>query len=178
MARRFASRFPRTSVGTRRKTEWDFGPGGTGVTSLSATGSTALGSSIQLTEKATIVRLRGRMNGFLTIASSGGDGFHGALGIGVFNLPAIVAGVASLPTPLTELAWDGWLYHQFFDVHAHSAVEAEFNDSTTFDYEVDSKAMRIMEATDQALLALVEVVEIGTATMNIFFESRVLFKLA
>ena len=43
--------------------------------------------------------------------------------------------------------------------------------------EVDSKAMRKFPV-EMALYAVVEIVEVGTATINFHFDSRVLFKLS
>jgi len=155
-------------------TNWGLGPGGTGATALSATGVSLLGGGVLPAEKLTLVRTRGVLDLFLNTAASANDGFFGAMGIGIASDAAFDAGIVSLPTPLSESIWDGWLYHTFFSVHA------SINSGGTASHqrvEVDSKAMRIT-SEENVIYAAIEVVEIGVATMDVFFESRMLFKLA
>ena len=172
---------PRRSFqGRRRAKAWDDGPGGTGVTEFAATGSAILGSGrTSNVADITLARLRGACQVFLQTAAGAGEGFHGAVGVAIVTSAAFAAGVASVPTPITERGWDGWLYHQFFDIHAAEATTANVVQAATGNHrwDVDSKAMRKLEA-DMTLMAVAEVVEIGTATMDIFFDSRVLFLLA
>ena len=80
--------------------------------------SVILGAAISATgnQKFTIVRTYGLLSLMLRSATAIGDGFTGAFGIGKATAAAFTAGIASLPTPLMEVDWDGWLVHQFFDV--------------------------------------------------------------
>ena len=142
---------------------------------LTATGSAFLGSGIVLTEKGTIVRLRGMFSGTVQAATNLGDGFFGAMGIAVVQTPAFQAGIASVPTPLTEANSDVWLYHQFFDLR--SGLTNDADGSGFFRTVVDSKAMRIMEGAEDTMYAAVETVEIGTYESDFFFDSRILIKL-
>ncbi len=110
--------------------------------------------------------------------TSAGDGFQGAFGIGIATRAAVVAGIASLPTPITEIDDENWLYHTFISLHPHTGTEAEWVGSESeMIIEIDSKAMRKFPDGTQIYAAL-EVVEIGTAAMDVFFDSRMLFKLS
>ena len=97
---------------------------------------------------------------------------------------AFTAGVASVPTPLTEVDWDGWMYHTFFQITSPEAVAAAAvshavpnNIPAALRREVDSKAMRKAEEED-AFFCAIEVQEIGTAVMQWHFNSRMLFMLS
>ena len=164
--------------GPRRRTSWGLGPGGSGVTAISGSSVGFLGSAIiPDSEGLTLARLRGRLSGVLTAATAAGDGFQGAVGVGIVTASAVATGIASVPTPLTDLGWDGWLYHSFFSAHAEqgpltSAV------ASGFDFEVDSRAMRKWPDVEMSVVAMFEAVEIGTAALSVFFDSRVLVLLA
>jgi hypothetical protein len=101
----------------------------------------------------------------------------GAFGIGITQLPAFTAGIASLPTPITEADDENWLFHTFFAVAPPAGGETWGDSgSAMLRVEVDSKAMRKM-ATDKALYAAVEVeAENGTIELAVYFDSRVLYR--
>ena len=121
----------------------------------------------------------------LTSAAAALDGFAGAFGIGVITAAAFTAGVGSVPTPITEIGWDGWLYHQFIDLRApglidgSAAVDVDIMLSTTAAVRipVDSKAMRKI-GIDEVTFGVLEVIEVGTAALSWRFNSRILDKLA
>ena len=168
-----------TARAPRRKTQWFGGPGSTAVTAVTASGSQLLGVAVSAAagqEDHTLIRTRGILDIVMTSATSGGDGFFGAVGIGLVTTPAIVAGVASVPTPISEVEWDGWLWHSFFSVHA--SIGGAFNNpSSAFRMEIDSKAMRKLEGTQMSLYAAIEVVEIGASAISVFLNTRTLHKL-
>ena len=185
MARPRGSR--QVAARSRRSTAWDAGTGGTGTTAITASESVFLGSAVSLVagvSKLTVVRTRGEFLAFLTQASALDNGFRGAFGIGIASLAAVTAGIASVPTPISDAGSDNWLYHRFFAcVTPRALTGATALDvdnvnvvSAAVRYEVDSKAMRIM-TDDQALYACVEVVEAGTALLRVSFDSRILAKL-
>jgi len=178
MTTRSRGGFQHRNQSQRRKTAWGEGVGGTGVTSIVATGSSFLGSSILPgVISSTIIRTRGLFRMFLRTATAAGDGFQGAFGIGLASAAAIAAGVSSVPTPVTENDWDGWLFHHMVGVHSASAgSEVADQPAAEYSFEVDSKAMRRFEP-EMGVYAMVEFVEIGTAVANIFFDSRTLIKL-
>ena len=173
MARR-SGLIPRTR-GARRHTDWGLGPGGTANTAVAASSSVILGAGVVLTVSGTLSRLRGAFSAYLLTASAAGAGYQGAFGIGIVSTPAFSVGITSMPTPITEMEWNGWLYHRFFGVHAMSATPADAA-AAAIEFEVDSKAMRKMETAEVTMFAAIEVVEIGTATMDVFFDSRALVK--
>ena len=115
----------------------------------------------------TLVRTRGDLSLFLSIATDVG-GYHGAFGIAVASAPAVVAGILSVPTPITEEDWDGWLYHRYFSCFAGGAIAAataaqqadQVNaTSAALHFEVDSKAMRKL-SVDESVYAAIEVIQV------------------
>ena len=144
---------------TRRRNSWGFGPGDSATlfTSSASTAVGFIGSGIGPTiDGLTIARTRGSFQAWLTQAGLS-EGYSGAIGIGVVPQAAFVAGIASVPTPLTELDWDGWLFHRFFQLH--TPVAADFTtEGTMIRFEVDSKAMRKLNE-DQIAYCAIEATE-------------------
>jgi len=113
----------------------------------------------------------------LTAATAAGDGFLGAVGIGVVNENAFtVGGTTSVPTPVTDMDWDGWMWHQFFDLRTNVAGVGDGQSGISIGFDIDSKAMRIL-GDEMILMGCTEVVESGTATMEVSADSRILAKL-
>ena len=176
MARRSFQRSPR-GLSTRRQTSWFQGPQNSAGTQLTGSGSTLLGNGATATEDGlTLVRSRGILTFMLTAATAASDGFHGAFGLAIVTTPAFQAGVASLPSPVTEIDWDGWLYHQFFKAQAPSAFTANGTGPWVYQFQIDSKAMRKF-GEQQTMFGLVEVTEVGTSSMLVSFDTRILIKL-
>ena len=181
------SRFPTTSV--RHRSSWEVGPettGNGGPQELSSSAVQIAGTAIQATEDGqTLIRTRGELLIYLKNSSSIGDGFHGAFGIAKATSAAVLAGVASVPTPITEEAWDGWLYHRYFSIigadpiaTSTASTEALQNLATTgaVRIEIDSKAMRKFDV-NEAFYGCIEVIEHGAGAMEWLFNCRMLFKL-
>ena len=108
----------------------------------------------------------------------------GAFGIGMVSSPAFTAGITAVPTPITDAGDEGWLYWTAFTVtcpqigSAAALGVAAGGSSAMFRATVDSKAMRKFP-TDRTLYAAIEVgTEVGTASIDVFFDSRMLVKLA
>ena len=162
----------------RRRRGWSAGPGGTAGVTQSGSGAVFLGAVANLlSDGHTLARLRGRFAAFLPVASAAGDGFQGAFAIGIATQSATAAGIGSVPTPITEQEWDGWLYHQYFGIHAGDRTAGDSNwVSASIDIEVDSKAMRKL-SENSSIYAALEVVEVGTAEIDSFFDSRILLLL-
>ena len=163
MANRVAVR----ARGARRRTHWT---AAAGAVSLTATNNALLTSLPTGHEGETIVRIRGHAHAFLLTAAAVGDGFSGAFGVALVTAAAAAAGIASVPTPIAEAAWDGWMLHQFFDVRS-GLVDTGAPGSQSM--ILDSKAMRKANE-DESLVFIVEVVEDGTATMDFLFRARIL----
>ena len=167
----------RQARGPRRLTNWGGGPGSNAAASITSSTAFILGGGITFGAAGTVVRIRGNFQAFLLSYSSAGDGFHGAVGIGLASEAAFTAGIASLPTPITEAGWDGWLWHNFFGVHGGLAAGASAVGVSNpgVDIDIDSKAMRKV-SDDMVIYAAAEVTETGVASMSVFLNSRMLLK--
>ena len=186
VARTSRSRFlPR---GKPRTSSWGLGPksGTAGASlSLSATGAQlgTIGAG-PVEDGITLIRTRGELLVQLVTASASGGGFFGAFGIGIVTAAAFSAGVASVPTPITEEGWDGWLYHRYLNVITSGIIDGSvaadhdfiLSQGGVFRVEVDSKAMR-KHTVDDVVFCCMEVTEGGTSTGRWLFNSRLLAKL-
>ena len=111
----------------------------------------------------------------MNAAAAIGDGYSGAVGVGIVTLPAFTVGITVVPTPLTEVEWEGWLYHQFFDIRA--GLDVGLASHISQHWAVDSKAMRKFDDINLVLMSLIEVIEQGTSQIEIGFNTRMLVKL-
>ena len=170
----------------RRKTSWEESVGQSATqTSISASGKLLMAAgAVVLEDGITLVRTRGEFVAFLSASSAVTSGMFGALGIGVGTSTAFVAGAASLPGPITEMDWDGWLYHRILSftsgVAIAGSVASDLNVMGTvlscIRLEIDSKAMRKLRIGD-TIFAMLEVSEVGTAVLQSNINTRSLFKL-
>jgi len=172
----------------RRLTSWEIGAQ-TGVDgasqAVSSTSSTlAAGGAVSTEDGLTLIRTRGELNLFLTTSDAAGNGFHGAFALGLFNENAFLTGISSILRPLDDEAYDGWFYHRYFSLFSGGPIAAaasQDNDmvnptSAALRIEVDSKAMRKLPE-DQTIVGVLQVIELGTASMEWAFNSRTLVKL-
>ena len=172
--------YSRARSQSRRQTGWAFGPGGSAVTTFSSSITTIVGAGVLTgVDGNTVVRIRGGLYAQLSSVAAITDGFHVGFAIGICTVEAFAVGVTAVPSPIDDMAFDGWLYHRFFDVHAVSATigDGVNANAVTFRTEVDTKAMRKLP-DGYVLYSVVQTVEDGTATMDVFFDSRALFKLS
>ena len=173
MARRsgFHPRAQRSSGVSR---DWEEGTGGSAVLSITGPGASLLGSGVNpMGGELTVLRTRGIFDIFLTSATSAGDGFFGAVGIGIGSLQAFNAGAVSLPSALDEALSNIWLWHSYFSIHAGEAGGLSGGPEAHQRIMIDSKAMRKIDA-NQVMYASIDRVEIGTAVASVFLDSRVL----
>ena len=175
--RTFQRQFQRTAV---RQTSWSNGPGGTSG-SLSAAGSALFASGSQaLVDGLTLVRTRGRVTIWLTSIDAALSGFRQvAVGLCKVTENAFNAGVASVPTPITDIGWDGWIWHsQTQSMICPSATLVNGLGANLLQIDIDSKAMRKFDITD-VNAAVIEVSgETGTAVITAELRTRVLDKIA
>ena len=166
--------------GHRRESSWGLGPGSSTLTSISTTTPAFLGSAIvPLDLGMTIVRIRGYLRVVLRSAAALGDNLTGAMGIGIATFAAVTAGIGSVPTPITEQDSDNWLYWTPVQVGS-MATTAQWGSAgwALFETEVDTKAMRKFP-DEMAIYAAIELAtEVGTVTVNAFFDSRALLLLS
>ena len=170
---------PRVMI-PRRKSSWEFGPGSTGALSISSSTTALVGGGVTVSANgATLVRTRGSLQAFLKTSDAANGGFHLVFGIGIASADAFGVGVTALPNPGDDPGWPGWLYWRVFDLHSFGATIAESMGAGglgSVQFEVDSKAMRKV-GVNEVIFASVQAIELSTATMSLFFESRCLFKL-
>jgi len=167
----------RTFRGTsqRRRTGWEEGPGTQNILNIATNTVAILGNTQAATEDGnTVVRIRGYVELVLNQVSTTLDGFRGAIGIGIASVPAIAIGVTAVPTPVTEIEWEGWLWHQFFSLHG---VVPSVTVERRLAFQIDSKAMRKID-TEEAIYAVIEATETGAANMSVVLGTRLLLKLA
>ena len=170
------SRFPRTRGGARRSTSWSAGPRGVTGT-ISASEVSIFGTGTQATvDGLTLVRTRGEILLSLDSGTAIDDGYQFAFGLCIVTENAFNAGVASVPTPLTDIAWDGWLFHTQGNLKIASTTIENGLGTTNARIPIDSKAMRKFKNTD-VMVGVLEVVETTTANMRAALESRLLLKL-
>ena len=176
MARPRTFQHPR---GPRRATSWGIGPKSTPLVFTASekllwtNGVTAVGGSAY-----TLIRTRGYVAAYLTVAGAIGAGFRGAHGILMVSEEAFTAGVASLPGPLTDSFSEQWLWHSYFDCHAITATIADGSNAVSHvqRIEIDSKAMRKGFDNARIICGVTEVVEVSTATLQVHADSRLLLK--
>ncbi len=177
-SRRGSSR-PFQSRSPKRKTVWSQGPGSTAVTAISASAISIIGSGLTLATEsfATITRLRGYVQAYLKTADAVNAGFHCGFGVGIVSSDAFAIGATAIPGPLTDAEWPGWFYYTIFDVHGATATFDGSERNVNLSWDVDSKAQRILKE-NETVVAMLETVEVTNATMSVFFDSRILFKLS
>jgi len=162
----------------RRRRGWSDGPGGTGVTTFTASAHTILGSgAVSLLDGQTIARIRGALAITMVSATAAGDGFSGAIGIGIASETAFGIGVTAVNDPVAEADWDGWIWHSFIQVFAGDKTAGDVNwGVANLRMEVDSKAMRKLPES-QTVYCSMQLTEIGTSEIDVFFDSRLLVLL-
>ena len=183
MSRHSRGSFRGRGTTARRITAWAAGPatgGDPGSPELiSQSGTTSATVSVTPTaEGITLVRTRGVLSFKQVTATAAGDGFNGAFGILLAGNEAVTAGAASLPDPQDESGDERWLYHTFFRITSNTTTAADIgaDNGAGIVIDVDSKAMRKFPV-DLRMVAMLGVVEEGTATMEWMFDSRALVKL-
>ena len=185
MANRIVNRGSfRGRSGPRRETQWGGSTAGqTGRTALAAA-TAALFSRFSAAQfdvigsPLTTVRNHGQLS-VESDQSVAGETVQGAIGLAIVSEPAAAAGIGSIPTPITESDWDGWLMWMPFS-HTMQFVQQDATgvqivqpSNSIFNY--DSKAMRKIQ--DQESLVFVIENENATAGLLFTWYSRTLFKL-
>jgi len=169
MARSRSTRQGRTV--SRRRTGWFAGVGGNASATFAASASSFQGSALgPFSDGTTIARIRGFLELILTSASALGDGFHGAVGIGIVEDSAFAIGITAMPIPVTDSTWEGWMWHQYFSLTAPTAAQVSENRQT---FVVDSKAMRKI-GSNETLVAITEATEVGASGLILRLNTRTL----
>ena len=164
----------------RRRKGWEEGPGQlASQVALAATGSQIVVSGAQLVgDGNTLLRLRGALTMQLSVATGVFEGFVGAFGVGIVQAAAFAVGVTAVPTPIDEQDWDGWLFWMPFMVASITATLTDGANagSVILRMPIDSRAMRKLDL-DDVIYGVLQVQEIGAASLQWHFDSRVLLAL-
>ncbi len=157
---------------SKRQTEWvnlNFD-----AAVLSAVSSTLFTTSfVPLVSGLTLIRMRGELI-VSSLMNAATDAMTIAVGCILVSDEAVAAGVASIPSPITD-ADDDWLYYQWCSVQ--SGVLGAPGQGTEFRFNVDNKAMRRFPA-GKTLVAVAEASsEGGTVVTDFIFNCRGLIKL-
>ena len=156
---------------------WSGGPNGSFA--VSADTSTLFGTQASANTDLTLMRTRGRIQVGLTSVAAVLDGFQRVgFGMCVVSENAGIAGVGSVPTPITDIGWDGWFWHWLGPIIAVTATLTNGVGSSSQYIEIDSKAMRKMRATDRIILVGEFSGEVGTAVLSVNGDTRLLSKFA
>ncbi len=152
-----------------RLTQW-LGPAFQGYVSVASGGATLI-STATFEDPVTLMRSRGMVSITPTAVSADLD-LVGAFGVGIVSAEAAAAGVASMPEPYSDSDWGGWVVWRSFAYHFEFATAAAVN-YPRFDFEVDSKAMRKISASE----TIVTIAESVTGAFEISSNLRRLIKL-
>jgi len=179
VARRFVSSARRQ--GPRRHTLWGASADATAVTALGGATSVLAQSFSEATLTAfgaspsTVIRIRGSLY-VQSDQSVAGERPFGALGCAVVSEQARAAGIASLPSPITDE--DSDLFFLWIPWQAAATVSSTggtFYD-LMYDFPFDSKAMRKIQAGD-ALVTTIENAALAGIGAQFILKFRTLFKL-
>ena len=125
----------------------------------------------------TIARIHGNLTAWLEVVGSIGDGFDEVgFGICVVSENAFGVGITAIPFPLTDIGWEGWMFHRLLGPMVGLSVTEGENTGpiSQFRLDFDTKAMRKIKASD-VLVGVMELgTEIGAATLTFGMQSRTL----
>ena len=126
----------------------------------------------------TLVRCRGEILASID-GPADGDALGIACGLIMADDDAVGAGVASIPSPATDLDAE-WIWHGFLlmQIQAGTGVGASLNVGAVVDrLKVDSKAMRRFKQNEQLVFAVQAVSLSGTPASDVAFGFRMLSAL-
>ncbi len=158
-----------------RATTW-VAPADQGSVSVASNTSVIISSfdpfAALLDASVTIVRSRGLLRVQPQTLTAGIE-VNGAVGACVVTDQAFAAGAASIPGPWTNADWDGWFIWQEYSMRWDQATDVG-RQIASIQYEIDSKAMRKVQANETVVL----MAESQVGLIEAFFAPRMLFKLS
>ncbi len=116
--------------------QWDGLPA---ISLLLVANATVQGAALSFTSPATILRCRGQMVAFMDEGQQVGDKARIAVGLGIISTDAFNGG--TVPDPASEAEYP-WLYWHDFQLGSSLAVGINNEGSSSYRFEVDTKAMR------------------------------------
>ena len=165
--------------GARRQTSWENGPFGRNA--ITTETSTLVPTGIAATLPGlTLIRVRGEMYLALTTAAAAFDGFGRiACGLAIVSENAFtVGGAGSVPDPLIDVGWEGWLWHWMGSLATNTAFTLPSNNGpSSVRVVIDSKSMRKWKETDVLCGVVSTDDEISSTTLRTSLNTRVLVKL-
>ena len=177
MARSRGLRSPRISGAVKRRTGWDEGPFGRAQVSSNVVTLIPTGQAPTL-DGLTITRTRGELLLALSLVTAQLDGFRRcAAGICIVTAKAFGIGVSAVPGPLTEMDWDGWLWHWTGAVTGMAVEETGDSGSSAVRIVIDLKAQRKIGLQDVVCGVFESSDEVGTAVLEVYMSTRMLAKL-
>ncbi len=176
MARKFSNTRFRTDS-KRRKSTW-VGPANQNTVAVATGASVIIGSftpstTVPSMNEPTVIRTRGECV-VKPQAITATVSVSGAFGVGIVTDQAFVAGAGSIPRPFDDAGWDGWFMWQSFSFENTVIDATGFQSMIGRQYQVDSKAMRKIQAGETMVL----MAESQTGAFNIAMHLRLLFLLS
>ena len=163
----------------QRQTVWSAGPFSAAIQSATAGVNTIIDTGQSSGGGVTIIRIRGELTMWLEVVTAIGDGFtRVGAGIGIVSTDAFSAGAGSMPAPLSDPGWGGWMW--FYGGGAMigaSTTETFRGPMEAVRIPIDTKAMRKIHDNETVFGAVQTVTEVGTATLSFSMGSRMLSKL-
>ena len=160
----------------RRAVQWNQGPGSEATSGFTSSQLDILGAGVvAVDEKFTIVRMRGELTMALQTVSAVDEGYHLTYGIGIVSADAFAVGASAVPNPQDDPEWP-WMFHGFTAMISPSATLSDIGSAAVVRVPVDVKAMRILNPNETVFMAI-DALEVGTAVLNVQFDSRMLIKL-
>ena len=163
----------------RRKSSWEIGPGRGRVTITASTTPMIIGVGGAASEDGlTLARLRGDLYVRMIAAAASGDIMSGWVGIGITSTQGFAIGVTAVPTPVTELAEENWIWMHHWSVEAVQDAEV-LNRGGLGGYHVpiDTKSMRKLNIGDVMYAAVEASSTSGTPVASFELDTRALVLL-
>ena len=165
---------------SRRATDWFSGPRGVLATTTAQTQPFLTGVT-NFQDGQTIIRIRGECLLSLSGGPTAVEGF-GRVGIGICMVTTKAAGIGTtaIPAPLTEMTWDGWMFHWVGALISNiDTAWTGAEGSMVVRVPVETKAMRKV-GEDRTMVAMLQTAGlVGTGfTLNGDLNTRCLLKLA
>ena len=120
-----------------------------GETALTITQAALGGIGFTVSSSSTVLRIRGSLAFKATPDAITDDDVVG-IGLGIVTSDALAVGGTSIPGPLGDPDWGGWIWHNFVPFLA--GASSGINELDYRVIEVDSKAMRKMKVNESLAL--------------------------
>ena len=151
MARRAGRGFVR---GPRRAMDWSASTVETSLTAMPASSVLLAQTFAPIVGGETAIRIRGLFS-WITDQDAAEETQLGAVGIAVVTAQAVSVGITAVPTPNTDAAWGGWMWHSYFSSKVVVGDATGFQINGMNHIVIDSKAMRKVDE-DERLVVVVE----------------------